>query len=339
MIRNLLALFFICTTAYGASFEGRNLKLTGFATGSIVTVGAGPYATQDNANLFWDDYNNWFGVGTSSPLYRMHVKMAGATSTDSITWEGSGASASRKWNWMPDSSGFLYMKNLNEAYYSMVFDNVGRVGIGKSSPAAQFHVQPRQANFTNSIFQGYASQSANLTEWRNDSATVLSKVAANGGFTMASANVTNLTESQPVVTDSLKNLASVSYPTFLTNLGALPLSGGTLTGDLTIKGLHETVVAGTTCSTSYNVNPTNGTGVNLYLNGACTIGSTNVATGDSFTIYLTQLGTTAPTFGSEYKWVNGTVPTFSTTATKDDTVVCSAKTSTKLICGALIDNR
>jgi hypothetical protein len=29
--------------------------------------------SQDNANFFWDDANNWLGIGTSSPTATLHV--------------------------------------------------------------------------------------------------------------------------------------------------------------------------------------------------------------------------------------------------------------------------
>ena len=107
----------------------------------------------------------------------------------------------------------------------------------------------------------------------------------------------------------------------------------------TLTGPKETVTAGGTCSTSYNVDPTAGTMINLTLNGACQIGVTNLAAGHSFTVYLTQSSTTAPTFTSAYKWAAGTAPTWSTSATKYDTIACGSPDGTKLICAAVIDGR
>ena len=40
---------------------------TAFTTGSVVFAGASGTYTQDNANLFWDDTNNYLGIGTASP--------------------------------------------------------------------------------------------------------------------------------------------------------------------------------------------------------------------------------------------------------------------------------
>lgn len=52
--------------------------LTGGTTGSVLFVGAGPVLAQDNANFFWDDTNNWLGLGTT-PSYPLHVLKAGGT--------------------------------------------------------------------------------------------------------------------------------------------------------------------------------------------------------------------------------------------------------------------
>lgn len=46
--------------------------ISGGTDGSVLFVGSGTLA-QDNANLFFDDTNNRFGVGTASPLARQHI--------------------------------------------------------------------------------------------------------------------------------------------------------------------------------------------------------------------------------------------------------------------------
>lgn len=117
------------------------------------------------------------------------------------------------------------------------------------------------------------------------------------------------------------------------------LAGATFTGLVTLKEIKETTVAAGTCSTSYNVDPTLGSIINLTLSGACTIGVTNLAAGHSFTLNLTQSSTTAPVLSSAYKFPGGSLPTFSTSATKFDTLACESPDGTKLICGSLIDVR
>ena len=47
---------------------------TAFTTGSVVFAGASGTYTQDNANFFWDDTNNYLGVGTAAPSAAIHIK-------------------------------------------------------------------------------------------------------------------------------------------------------------------------------------------------------------------------------------------------------------------------
>lgn len=101
----------------------------------------------------------------------------------------------------------------------------------------------------------------------------------------------------------------------------------------------ETVVAGGTCSTSYNVNPTNGSMINLTLSGACEIGVTSLAAGHSFTIKLTQSSTTTPTFTAAYKWPSATAPSWSASATKYDIIACASFDGSTLQCNGIVDVR
>jgi hypothetical protein len=50
---------------------------TAFTTGSIPFAGASGIYSQDNANLFWDDTNNYLGIGTASPAVKLHVANSG----------------------------------------------------------------------------------------------------------------------------------------------------------------------------------------------------------------------------------------------------------------------
>lgn len=308
---------------------------SGAYTAGSILFSSGTAVSQDNTQLFWDNTNNYFGLGTATPAYRQHIVMATATSTDAIVWEGSGAGASRKWHWMPDSSGYLYMKNLNESYYSMTFTNAGLVGFGDSAPTAQFNVIPRTAATVVSKFKGAAAQTADLTQWQDSGSVIMASVDSTGKATLANAKVNGLTASLPIVTDASKNLASVSYATLLSSLGAVPLAGGTMTGLLTLEEVKETVVAGGTCSTSYNIDMATGSMFTLTLSGACALDVTNLAAGHSFSIRLTQSSTVAPTYAAKFKF--STAPSFSTSATKYDIISCVSFDGTRLECGAIIN--
>jgi hypothetical protein len=49
---------------------------TAFTAGSVVFAGASGVYSQDNANFFWDDTNNWLGIGTASPNFKLNVVSA-----------------------------------------------------------------------------------------------------------------------------------------------------------------------------------------------------------------------------------------------------------------------
>lgn len=54
----------------------RNLYATGLTAGSIPFIGSGGLVSQDNANLFWDDIQNFLGLGTDMPENILHLKRA-----------------------------------------------------------------------------------------------------------------------------------------------------------------------------------------------------------------------------------------------------------------------
>lgn len=63
---------------------------TGFTLGSVVFAGAAGVLSQDNANLFWDNTNKRFGIGTAAPAYNLSVSgTLGVTGTLSATSIGS----------------------------------------------------------------------------------------------------------------------------------------------------------------------------------------------------------------------------------------------------------
>jgi hypothetical protein len=83
---------------------------TAFTAGSVVFAGASGVYSQDNANLFWDNSNDRLGIGTATPLVRLHV--AGGTG---ILVSGNGA------------SGFNY------AQFSNDVSNGVAIGVGGST--------------------------------------------------------------------------------------------------------------------------------------------------------------------------------------------------------------
>jgi hypothetical protein len=74
---------------------------TAFTTGSVVFAGASGTYTQDNANFFWDDTNNYLGIGTASPATRLDI-VSSSNSTSNTTIQA-GISAD-----LPSTGGATY---------------------------------------------------------------------------------------------------------------------------------------------------------------------------------------------------------------------------------------
>jgi hypothetical protein len=62
---------------YGVNGDFSTLTVSGLMAGSVIFAGADGSLSQDNANFFWDDANNWLGIGTNTPATTLHV--AGST--------------------------------------------------------------------------------------------------------------------------------------------------------------------------------------------------------------------------------------------------------------------
>jgi hypothetical protein len=62
-----------------ASPSWAGVTISGITQGSILFAGSGGAVSQDNANLFFDDTNDYIGLGTNTPADRVGVKSAGGT--------------------------------------------------------------------------------------------------------------------------------------------------------------------------------------------------------------------------------------------------------------------
>lgn len=93
--------------------------------GSVLFVDANGNTGQDNANLYWDDANNLFGVGTSSPWGQLSVEIGAANPAFVVGDKGSTTPA-------------------------FIITNNRRVGVGTSSPslAATFGIASSTATTT-----------------------------------------------------------------------------------------------------------------------------------------------------------------------------------------------
>jgi hypothetical protein len=100
---------------------------TAFTAGSLVFAGASGVYSQDNANLFWDDSNNYLGIGTATPAAPLNVSVSTSGDAVRITQTGAGNALVVEDSANPDAtpfvvdaSGFViqgYTANLTGAAY------------------------------------------------------------------------------------------------------------------------------------------------------------------------------------------------------------------------------
>lgn len=70
--------------------------ITSATQGSVLFAGASGSLAQDNDNFFWDDTNDYLGIGTSSPLYRLSI--GSVDGTDQIGIYHDNIDAFVRWN-------------------------------------------------------------------------------------------------------------------------------------------------------------------------------------------------------------------------------------------------
>jgi hypothetical protein len=131
-------------------------------------------------------YGATIGFGASNPgQQRLRLDQTDGTNQAAVIefynggqymyWflEGSGASA--RGQIRTDSSRAIVLQD-------NATSSGGGVGVGQNTPAAKLHVQSGAAANKVAIFQGFTSQSANLTEWQDSGATVLTAIDSAGKF-------------------------------------------------------------------------------------------------------------------------------------------------------------
>lgn len=92
---------------------------TAFTQGSLVFAGASGVYSQDNANLFWDDTNNYLGVGVSTSLdANVTIKGYGTGTTKNLT--------------IVNSSGGKVLRTTNDGYLYIGNNSSDAVWIGSS---------------------------------------------------------------------------------------------------------------------------------------------------------------------------------------------------------------
>jgi len=91
----------------------------------------------------------------------------------------------------------------------------GLIGIGTTSPGAQLQVTSTASGTIGSIIKGATSQSANLAEWQNSSATVLASISSGGNLTLPSTGLIGFTGGTAVTTSNYSMYGDGSANTLL----------------------------------------------------------------------------------------------------------------------------
>ena len=116
-------------------------------TQGSVAFGNGSGITEDATNFFWDDTNNWLGIGTNTPVETFHANesassFAGFRSTN----DNSGATASDGVEFGYSNAAYLWNYEDTDLQIAtnntarLTIENDGQVGIGVSEPSAKLHV-------------------------------------------------------------------------------------------------------------------------------------------------------------------------------------------------------
>jgi excisionase family DNA binding protein len=105
---------------YGTNVIATNLSgavtPTGFTQGSVAFAGSGGTLTQDNANFFWDDTNNRLGLGTTTPLQKLHLyESIDAATNLRVENPNTGTSAFASTN-IVSSQGTLQLQSFGSGY-------------------------------------------------------------------------------------------------------------------------------------------------------------------------------------------------------------------------------
>ena len=194
------------TTATGVpSIAVAGTDLIG-GVGNLTTVGAVPYVSatgtlnQDAADFFWDATNNRLGIGTASPLTKLHILGGDTTSAGELGGliVGGTTTAYRLALGYNVTSNYGWIQSVYNgvAATNLILNlNGGNVGIGTASPVygldvarsgasgtARFYDQTATTGSTLAVIRAGVAQSTNdLLQWQaNNGTTILARVTSGG---------------------------------------------------------------------------------------------------------------------------------------------------------------
>ena len=183
------------------------LTLSGLTQGSVLFAGAGGVISEDNGNLFWDDTNDFFGIGTATPGASLEINWTDTTDIGLIIQ--SPASQSANLIEFQNSSGTVFARVNSEFEFSNPTDSSGAsnetfgVGALRSITSGEFNTavgfEALNLNTTGgqNMAVGYRALKNNTTGSANmgiGSQTLLANTTASGnsavGASYLKANTT-----------------------------------------------------------------------------------------------------------------------------------------------------
>lgn len=168
--------------------------LPGEVTNAQLTSALAPYLTQSAASDTYmprtgGTFSGNVGIGTA-PVSSIGLTLANTLNALRINAAGgSGTWGQMRVSFSTTNPDILFENSVNGVVTRI--RNDGNFAVGATSPAGRFHVQGINAAVIQSIIQGAASQTANLTEWQNSAGTVLASVGATGNVTATNLRVNN----------------------------------------------------------------------------------------------------------------------------------------------------
>lgn len=118
---------------------------TAFTAGSVVFAGASGVYSQKNSNLFWDNTNNYLGIGTATPAAYVSVVSADDTNYSlyirNTTFSASDANAFRVYQ---SNAGAVHFSNAGNASM-IVLEADGQVTMGTTTNTGQWGLDNNKA--------------------------------------------------------------------------------------------------------------------------------------------------------------------------------------------------
>ena len=273
----------ISVTAGGVSTN--SLTDTSLTTGSIPFAGAGGLISQDNANLFWDDTNNRLGINTNTPGNSLDVHTTGTNPILALNNTAGNQSAVSflntsvaKWRIGNTATNTLDIYNFVLSAIALQIKANNNAVFISSVQADEYTVQPTGYSILASLSRNLTGAGYGVLSLRN---------SANGTIQPSSLTV-DRTYTLPDATGTIALTSDLS--------SYLPLTGGTLTGNLTVSvatGLSALTLNNASLSgRNWNfLNITNGADSDLQFFCSATLGGPKVTFAASGAV---GIGTTTP---------------------------------------------